>query len=172
MQEVESPVEREGDEKKRHLFGHGQRVNPNGRPKGAVNKVTKTIREAVMEAVQPGACHPEGLAGWLIERARGSIEDRKIFSAVVSRALPIEVTGEGGGGIKLELSWLGGRNIRGEVIDVTPTAHQLDSPNEINALPAGVPDYESATPSDAPAAGSEPGRLEGDDLASEALESR
>lgn len=117
MQEV-SAVEREASEGKRsHLFTPGN----GGRPKGAQNKVTRTIRQAVMESIEPGNCHPDGLAGWLIERARGGIEDRKIYAAVVSRVIPIEITGEGGGPVKIDLGWLTGRKVGGEVIDITPT---------------------------------------------------
>ncbi len=117
MREGESTVEREGGEKKRsHLFAPGN----TGRPKGSVNRVSKSIREAVLEAVQPGMCHPEGLKGWLVERALGGIEDRKIFAGVVSRVIPIEITGEGGGAVKVDLGWLAGRKIGGDVIDITP----------------------------------------------------
>lgn len=96
-----------------------------GRPPGVPNKVSKTIREAVLEAVQPGMCHPEGLKGWLVDRALGGIEDRKIFAGVVSRVIPIEITGEGGGAVKVDLGWLSGRKIGGEVIDITPGQTQI-----------------------------------------------
>lgn len=96
-----------------------------GRPPGTPNKVTRSIRQAVMESIEPGNCHPDGLAGWLIDRARGGIEDKKIYAAVVSRVIPIEITGEGGGPVKIDLGWLTGRKIGGEVIDITPTT-QID----------------------------------------------
>lgn len=82
-----------------------------GRPKGSVNRVTRTIREAVEVASQPGACHEDGLAGWLIERARGGLGDRQIFAAMVNKAMPLQVQANVDGGIKLELSWLGARSI-------------------------------------------------------------
>jgi hypothetical protein len=145
MQEAVITVEREADdEKRRHLFAPGNK----GKPKGATNRVTRTIREAVLEAVQPGACHPDGLTGWLIDRAKGGIEDKKIFGAMVGRALPIEVTGEGGGPVKIDLGWLTGRKIGGEVIDITPTTQTLgdkaaarlptDFQSEEPLSPAGV----------------------------------
>jgi hypothetical protein len=121
MQEAVSTVERDGS----HLFRPGQSGNPAGKPKGTPNRVSKTIREAVLEAVQPGMCHPEGLKGWLVDRAQGGIEDRKIFAAVVSRVIPIEITGEGGGPVKIDLGWLTGRKIGGDVIDITPTTQTL-----------------------------------------------
>lgn len=140
MQEGVSAVEREGDDKKRrHLFAPGNK----GKPKGAVNKISKTIREAVLEAVQPGQCHPEGLKGWLVERALGGIEDRKIFAGVVSRVIPIEITGEGGGAVKVDLGWLSGRKIGGDVVDITPTTQTIE-----DATPARLPtDFQSEQPS-------------------------
>ena len=100
-----------------------------GRPKGVPNKLTKSIKEAVLEAVQPGACHEDGLKGWLIDRSQGGIEDRKIFAAVVSRVIPVELTGADGGPVKLELGWLTERRIGyGEVVDVTPTTQTPANP--------------------------------------------
>ncbi len=158
-------MEREGEEKsRRHLFAPG---NP-GKPKGAVNRVSKTIREAVLEAVQPGMCHPEGLKGWLVDRAQGGIEDRKIFAGVVSRVIPIEITGEGGGPVKIDLGWLTGRKIGGDVIDITPTTQTLGDqatarlPTDFQSehpAPAAVPaDNGSAEPGKAKAARGRPSK--------------
>ena len=80
-----------------------------GRPKGVQNSVTRTIREAVEKAARD--CHADGLAGWLIERANGGIQDRQIFAQMVNKAMPLQVQANVDGGIKLELSWLGGRSI-------------------------------------------------------------
>ena len=82
---------------------------PAGRQKGAVNKVTRTIREAVEKAAQ--GCHPEGLAGWLIERAQGGVQDRQIFAQMVNKAMPLQVQANVDGGVRLELSWLSARSI-------------------------------------------------------------
>ena len=113
-----------------------------GRPPGTPNKVTRTIRQAVMESIEPGNCHPEGLAGWLIDRARGGIEDKKIYAAVVSRVIPIEITGEGGGPVKIDLGWLTSRKVGGEVIDITPTTQTLGE-QATAQLPT---DYQSELP--------------------------
>jgi hypothetical protein len=123
----------------KEIFAKGGPGGP-GRPKGVPNKVNKTIREAVLESIQPGACHPEGFAGWLIERARGGIEDRKLYGSIVSRVIPIEITGEGGGAVKVDLGWLASRKIGGEVIDVTPTTQQLETSSNGAALRADAPD--------------------------------
>jgi len=74
---------------------------PVGRPKGTANKVTRTIREAVEMAA--AGCHPAGLAGWLIERAQGGVQDRQIFAGMVAKALPLQVHAQVNGGIRLEL---------------------------------------------------------------------
>lgn len=80
-----------------------------GRPKGVANRTTKTIRDAVELAAR--GCHPEGLAGWLIERAQGSLGDRQIFAQMVNKAMPLQVQAQVGGGVQIQLSWLGGRQI-------------------------------------------------------------
>lgn len=108
-------------------LGKGGTPPPGGRPKGVPNKVTRTIREAVEMASQPGACHPEGLAGWLIERARGSLGDRQIFAAMVNKAMPLQVQANVDGGIKLELSWLSGRSIGATAAQIAePRTQVLD----------------------------------------------
>jgi len=82
---------------------------PAGRQPGSQNKVTKTIREAVEKAAT--LCHPGGLAGWLVDRANGNVQDRQIFAGLVAKVIPLQVQAHVDGGIKLELSWLGSRGV-------------------------------------------------------------
>ena len=92
--------------------GAGGVCLPVGRQRGAVNKVSRTIKEAVELACQPGACHPKGLAGWLVERARSRhAVDRQIFAGLVGKALPLQVNQHVSGGIAIQLGWLQGRGI-------------------------------------------------------------
>jgi len=84
---------------------------PLGRHKGVPNRVTVTVKQAIERAIQPGECHPQGLAGWLVERAKGSLGDRQIFASVVNKFVPVQLNAHVDGGIKLELGWLGGRQI-------------------------------------------------------------
>lgn len=84
---------------------------PVGRQKGTPNKVTRTIREAIELASQPGQCHPRGLAGWLVERAKGGVQDRQIFAGLVGKVLPLQIRQEVSGGIAIQLGWLQSRGI-------------------------------------------------------------
>ena len=96
---------------------------PAGRVKGVPNKVTRTIREAVEMAARD--CHPKGLAGWLVERAQGSLGDRQIFAAMVNKAMPLQVHANVDGGIKLELGWLSARQVG------TPAAQIQQQPAQV-----------------------------------------
>jgi len=97
--------------KKRVSPLNGQPV-PEGRRKGVPNTVTRTIREAIELACKPGACHPQGLAGWLVERATGGVEDRKIFAGLVGRVIPSTLQASIDGNVVVQLPWLTNRNIR------------------------------------------------------------
>ena len=96
---------------------------PRGRPKGVPNKVTQSIRDAVEIAAREvtDSKGKKGLAAWLLERASGSVADRQIFAAMVSKALPLQVQAGGQGGITINLGWLAGRGI----VDVTPATHSV-----------------------------------------------
>ena len=70
-------------------------------------------------------CHPKGLAGWLVERAQGSLGDRQIFAAMVNKAMPLQVQANVDGGIRLELGWLAGRQIGTPAAQVQQQAPQV-----------------------------------------------
>lgn len=80
-----------------------------GRPRGQSNRVTQTIKDAIEIAARD--CHPKGLAGWLVDRANGSLGDRQIFAGLVGRVVPLQVNQNVNGGISINLNWLGGRAI-------------------------------------------------------------
>ncbi|MFO0203974.1 MAG: hypothetical protein ACK528_12690 [Alphaproteobacteria bacterium] len=82
---------------------------PVGRAKGTPNRLTVALKDAVERAARD--CHPQGLAGWLVDRANGSIGDRQIFAAVVSKVIPLQIQQHVQGGISINLNWLGGRQI-------------------------------------------------------------
>ena len=98
-----------------------------GRPKGSENRVHRTIREAVEMAARD--CHPEGLAGWLVDRAKGDVQDRQIFAGMVGKVIPLQVQAKVDGGIKLELSWLSSRSIgttQAQIAEQSPQVIDLE----------------------------------------------
>lgn len=114
-----------------------------GRPKGIPNKLTQSLRSAVEMAARD--CHPQGLAGWLVERAQGSIGDRQIFATVVSKVIPLQVNTSVQGGISINLGWLGQRGIgtnaaQANVIDaqvIDSIEHSPSSQRTTDTVPDG-----------------------------------
>lgn len=78
---------------------------PAGRPKGVRNKLTN-LRDAVLEAFDR-----VGGAEYLVRLAEGTQSDRAAFVSLMNKVLPTQINQSVDGGIKLELSWLGGRSI-------------------------------------------------------------
>ena len=107
-------------------FGGGRLPVGTGRPKGSQNKITKTIREAVELAARQVTDKEgrKGLAYWLLERANGGVQDRQIFAAMMAKALPLTINGNGTGGVTINLGWLSGRDIGG-TLTVQPTPNAL-----------------------------------------------
>ncbi len=119
--EVAAP--KNGAEKERPRSPLSGAPLPVGRQKGVPNKLTRTIKEAVELAARD--CHPKGLAGWLVERAQGSLGDRQIFAAMVNKAMPLQVNANVDGGIRLELGWLSQRQVG------TPAAQIENQPAQV-----------------------------------------
>jgi hypothetical protein len=104
---------------------NGQPV-PNGRPKGTPNRVTQGLREAIEAACQPGACHPDGLRGWLVDRATGTLGDRQIFAGLVAKVVPAHIHTTGTGAVTINLGWLTGRSVGGsDTLTVHPDRKSL-----------------------------------------------
>ena len=121
-----------------HLWKPGVSANPAGRPKGVPNKATRTIKEAIELACQPGQCHPKGLAGWLVERAQGNVQDRQIFATFVAKAIPAQLQTKVEGGIVVALPWLQGRAI----------GQRVPSTSHLEAIDAQVIDSQGQTGED------------------------
>lgn len=96
---------------------NGQPV-PKGRQKGTPNRITQGLREAIEAACQPGACHPDGLRGWLVERATGTLGDRQIFAGLVAKVVPAHIHTTGTGAVTINLGWLTGRSLGNDTITV------------------------------------------------------
>jgi hypothetical protein len=131
-------------------FGGGRLPVGTGRPKGSQNKITKTIREAVELAARQVTDKEgrKGLAYWLLERANGGVADRQIFAAMMAKALPLTINGNGTGGVTINLGWLSGRDIGG-TLTVQPTPNALiehDDNRTINPSHAADPAIDQEIP--------------------------
>ena len=74
-----------------------------GRPKGSPNKTTATLKEAILaaaEAVGHDGQGKDGLTGYLKHVAASDV---KAFSALLGKVLPMQVTGEDGGAVIVEV---------------------------------------------------------------------
>ena len=72
-----------------------------GRQKGTPNKTTATLKEAILraaEAVGEDKKGRGGLEGYLRSVAK---EDVKAFSTLLGKVLPLQVTGEGDGPLRI-----------------------------------------------------------------------
>ncbi|XUM19770.1 hypothetical protein ACRAVF_19075 [Bradyrhizobium oligotrophicum S58] len=81
-----------------------------GRPKGSVNRITKTLKEAILLAaevagdeiaelaLENGKDRPGGLLGYLTFVAS---TEPKAFCALLGRVLPLEIAGAGGGPLEV-----------------------------------------------------------------------
>lgn len=91
-----------------------------GRIKGSQNRINRTIKEAVEIAARD--CHPHGLAGWLVERAQGSLGDRQIFAGLVQKVIPAQLQAQvTHGGVVVQLGWLTQRNITNSITNPSQT---------------------------------------------------
>lgn len=68
-----------------------------GRPKGAPNKITTSVKEAILAAAN--AAHPEGVIGYLTEQASAN---PTAFMTLLGKIVPTqsEITGKDGGPIE------------------------------------------------------------------------
>lgn len=78
---------------------------PPGRPAGVRNKLTN-LRDAVLEAFDT-----VGGPAYLVQLAQGTQSDRAAFVGLVSKVLPTQVQAQVEGGVQIQLSWLGSRQI-------------------------------------------------------------
>ena len=74
-----------------------------GRTKGTPNKVTGELKEMIM-----GALSDAGGQEYLKKQAG---ENPNAFLSLIGKVLPYQITGEGGGPVKVEAAWLSGRSV-------------------------------------------------------------
>ena len=92
---------------------------PAGRPAGVKNKLTN-LRDAVLEAFDQ-----VGGAEYLAKLAQGSSSDRAAFVGLVSKVLPTQINANVEGGIQVQLSWLGQRNIGATATQIAEPVTQV-----------------------------------------------
>ena len=72
-------------------FKEGQSGNPNGRPKGSENKLTKNIKEMVFNALNDERVGGlEGFIKWVIDTKR----NKELFYTWLMKMLPSSLVGE------------------------------------------------------------------------------
>lgn len=71
-----------------------------GRKKGVPNKVTRLLKEDILEAA--AQAHPEGRVGYLRDQAT---KNPQAFLGLLGKVLPMQVTGEDDGPVKLTITW-------------------------------------------------------------------
>lgn len=70
-------------------------IKTGGRQKGTPNKITRDIREAVLQSFEI-----VGGAQYLAEQARAN---PVAYLSLVGKVLPLQVTGEGGGAVSIQI---------------------------------------------------------------------
>jgi len=77
-----------------------------GRPKGALNKTTKAAKDAIAQAAEE-----LGGADRLVAWAREDPANERIFwGSIYPKLLPLQVTGEGGQPLTIQIVKFGGSN--------------------------------------------------------------
>jgi len=88
--------DRKNNEKKPFKVGDGT-PGP-GRPKGVPNKATSLLKDAIIQAAEK-AGGKAGMVGYLTEQAE---KNPGPFMGLLGKVLPMQLTGEDGGAIKVE----------------------------------------------------------------------
>lgn len=70
-----------------------------GRQKGSPNKLTAQLKDMILQALDES--HPDGGVGYLKQTA---IEHPTAFLTLVGKVLPMQVTGEDGGAVVIQIA--------------------------------------------------------------------
>ena len=73
-----------------------------GRPKGSVNKTTALLKDAILKAAE-NAGNKVGDAGLVSYLEQQAEENPGPFMALLGKVLPMQVTGEDGGAISIQV---------------------------------------------------------------------
>lgn len=75
-------------------FQRGSSGNPRGKPKGAKNKTTTALKDAILKAAELTGNDGEGKDGLIGYLQRVAAKDIKAFSGLLGKVLPIQVQGD------------------------------------------------------------------------------
>jgi hypothetical protein len=75
-------------------FKKGEKRPGQGRPAGAVNKTTKALKEAILEAAELSGRDAKGKDGLVGYLRRVADTDVKAFAGLLGKVLPLQVTGD------------------------------------------------------------------------------
>lgn len=78
-----------------------------GRAKGVPNKTTATLKEAILLAAAEAGEDGDGKGGLQGYLARVAKEDMKAFCALLGKVLPLQLTGDDGGGLQVVIKRYG-----------------------------------------------------------------
>ena len=79
----------------------GSRPKTGGRKKGTPNKTTALLKDAILRAAE-NAGNDKGMVGYLTLQATLNPGP---FMALLGKVLPMQITGEGDGPVKLVVEW-------------------------------------------------------------------
>lgn len=85
------------NEKQSKLSARGGARRGAGRPKGSLDKGNAILREMIVDALEA-----KGGVEYLMEKAE---THPQAFMSLLGKVLPMQVTGEGGGEIKVSVKW-------------------------------------------------------------------
>ena len=137
--------------------GNGGVPVPGGRPKGVKNKLTTTIRDAVMQAFDE-----VGGAQYLVKLANGTQSDRAAFTGLLNKVLPTQINANVEGGVQVQLSWLGARSIGTTTAQIAePVTQVLDLQKDSAGKYRIIDQVSDATPAAGAGGGSEAGKPPG-----------
>ena len=72
-----------------------------GRQKGTPNKVNAALKDMILEALSDA--HEEGGVAYLKDQAN---KNPTAFLSLVGKVLPMQVTGEGGGSVRIQVEYV------------------------------------------------------------------
>ena len=126
-----------------------------GRPRNVKNRLTN-LREAVLKAFDT-----VGGPEYLVRLANGTQSDRAAFVGLVSKVLPTQINANVEGGIQVQLSWLGQRNIGTTVAQPVEQVTQVIDLERDNGGKYRIKDPVES-PAQSPAGAAEAGKDAGD----------